>query len=262
VSARITPYEALLQPLETVAWTPIREEAAQRGTDPRRRDQFVLLGTVGATLRDVIPDEAPADAVEEYAELLYHAYQFWAFGKRLYVVPPDTLDALTASGYSIGDWDVAGPPACYVQLPAQRVWARVAADAPYEPVDGCFIVVDDTAPAPQAGVHVRALLVLGLRPERPGISLVAYRTDLDARTAAAHAEHPWREDAEPFANAIPGGERQALRAITTTSELEALVLRILHYLDRHPRRLHPREPAGDGASESASALAYTEVGPG
>lgn len=255
--ARITPYEALLQPLETVAWPPAREEAAQRGTDPRRRDQFVLLGTVGATLRDIIPDDAPADAVEEYAELLYQAFQFWSFGKRLYVLSPEALEVLAAPGYSLGTWELAGPPSCYVQFPAQRVWARVAADAPFEPVDGCFIVVDDTAPAPQAGTHLRALLVLGLRPERPGISLVAYRTDLDPRTAAAHAEHPWREDAAPFANAIPGGERQALRAITTTSELEAIVLRTLHYLDRNPARLVAREPAQPG--EGDTALPHTEV---
>jgi hypothetical protein len=257
MTARITPYEALLQPLETVAWPPIEAEAAQRGTDPRRRDQFVLLGTVGATLRDIIPDDAPADAVEEYAELLYHGFQFWAFGKRLYVLPRDTLEALAAPEYSIGEWELAGPPSCYVQFPEQRVWARVAADAPFEPVDGCFVVVDDTAPAPQSGAHLRALLVLGLRRERPGISLVAYRTDLDPHAAAAHAEHPWREDAPPFGNAIPGGERQALHAITTTSELQAIVLRILHYLDRHPGRLAAREPAESG--ERTSGLPYSEV---
>ncbi|HSJ65824.1 MAG TPA: hypothetical protein VK922_18225 [Gemmatimonadaceae bacterium] len=257
MAARITPYEALLAPLEAVAFPPMREEAEQRGSETRRRDQFVLLGAVGATLRDIVPDDAPPDALEEYAELLYHAYQFWAFGKRLYVLAPGTLEALTDPRYSIGEWIVAGPPSCYVQFPAQRVWARVSPESPFEPVDGCFIVVDDTAPAPQSGAHLRALLVLGLRPERPGISLVSYRTDLDPRAAADHAEHPWREGAEPFGNAIPGGERQALHAIATTSELEALVLRVLHYLDRHPARLVAREP--DESAEDATALPWTEV---
>jgi hypothetical protein len=144
-----------------------------------------------------------------------------------------------------------------LQFPAQRLWARVTVDAPFEPVDGCFVVVDDTAPAPDSGAHLRALLVLGLRPERPGVSLVSYRTDLDPIRAAEHADHPWREDAAPFANAIPGGERQSLLAITTTSELEGLVLRALHLLDSHPEQLVPREvPEG---SEGFTALPYIEV---
>ena len=257
MAARITPYEALLQPLETVAWPQIQDEAAARGTDTRRRDAFVLLGTVGATLRDVIPDDAPVDAVEEYAELIYHAYQFWSFGKRLYALDRSALEQLIAPEYSLGEWLLAGPPSCYVQLPAQRVWARVTADAPFEPVDGCFVVVDDTAPAPESGAHLRALLVLGLRPERPGISLVSYRTDLDPGRAAEHAEHPWREDATPFANAIPGGERQALHAITTTSELEGIVLRVLHYLDRNPERLVAHDAAA--GPDGTSALPFVEV---
>ena len=217
----------------------------------------MLLGTVGATLRDVIPDDSPPDAVDEYAELIYHAYQFWSFGKRLYALERRALEQLVASDYSLGDWLLAGPPSCYLQFPAQRLWARVTVDAPFEPVDGCFVVVDDTVPAPDSGAHLRALLVLGLRPERPGVSLVSYRTDLDPVRAAEHAEHPWREDAAPFANAIPGGERQSLHAITTTSELEGLVLRALHLLDSHPEQLVPRE-APEG-SEGFTALPYIEV---
>jgi hypothetical protein len=136
------------------------------------------------------------------------------------------------------------------------VWARVAPDAPFEPVDGCFIAVEDTATASPAGAHLRALLVLGFRPERPGISLVAHHTDLDPTAAAARADHPWREDAAPFANAIPGGERRGFHALTTTSELEAIVLRVLHELDRHSDRLHAREP---GDEHGATTLPYIEV---
>lgn len=256
MAARITPYEALLQPLETVAWPQIREEASHRGTDTRRRDEFVLLGTVGAALRDIIPDDSPADAVDEYAELLYQAYQFWSFGTRTYVLDDVVLERLVAPDYSLEGWILAAPPACYFQLPAQRVWARVSAESHFEPVDGCFVVVDDTMPAPSAGAHLRALLVLGLRPERPGISLVSYRTDLDPTSPAHLADEPWRADASPFDNAIPGGERRELHAITTTSELEALILRAFHYLDTHPERLVVHE-AQEGAE--GTALPYIEV---
>lgn len=255
MAPRLTPYEALLQPLETVAWPQIREEASSRGTDTRRRDAFVLLGTVGAALRDIVPDDAPADATAQYAELLYHAYQFWHYGTRTYVLAPDVLERLVAPDYSLGEWILAAPPACYIQLPAQRVWARVSEESPFEPVDGWFVVVDDTDPG--AGAHVRAMLVLGLRPDRPGISLVSHQADVDPASAARVADSPWRADAKPFENAIPGGERKGLHAITTTSELEALVLRAFHYLDSHPDRLIAHEARE--AAEGDTALPYIEV---
>lgn len=256
MAARITPYEALLPETDASTWPAIRAEAEQRGVDTRRRDRFVLLGTVGAFLRDLMPDDAPADAVDQYAELLYHAYHFWHFGRRLYVLTSGALDRLTSPGYSIGGWELAAPPACYVQFPAQAVWARVAPEAPFEPVDGCFIAIEDAAIVSPAGAHLRALLVLGFRPERPGVSLVPHHTDLDPTEAAARADHPWREDAAPFANAIPGGERRGFHALTTTSELEAIVLRVLHELDRHPDRLHARAP---GHERGATSLPYIEV---
>jgi hypothetical protein len=256
MATRATPYELILEPLEGSLFPAIREEAAARGSDTRRRDQFVLLGHVGAALRDIIPDDAPPDATEEYADLLYHGYQFWEFGRRLYVLDPAVADAVTAPTFEMDDWVLAGPPSCYVQLPYQRLWGRVGADAPYEPVDGCFIVVDDTEPAPDAGAHLRVQLILGLRVDRPGISLVSYRTDLDPATAAAHATRPWREDAEPFANAIPGGERRGIRTIATTSELEALAIRTLFQLDRYPKALVPHEGS---AAKGETHLPYVEV---
>ncbi|MBA3559695.1 MAG: hypothetical protein H0W30_13995, partial [Gemmatimonadaceae bacterium] len=40
-----------------------------------------------------------------------------------------------------------------------------------------------------------------------------------------------REDAEPFSNSIPGGDKKRFRTIATTSELEALVIRALKEID-------------------------------
>ncbi|HEX6534642.1 MAG TPA: hypothetical protein VF041_08590 [Gemmatimonadaceae bacterium] len=249
MTARITPYEVILEPLEQTAFTVITAEAEQRGVDARRRDQFLLLGHVGATLKEIVPDDAPPEAIDEYGELLYQGYQFWTFGRRLYVLDETVTERLTAPSYPLDDWELAAPPACYIQLPYQRVWARVAAEAAFEPVDGCFAIVDDTAPAPDAGAHLRVQLVLGFRRDRPGVSLVSYRTDLDPRTAPRHAESPWREDTHPFANAIPGGERRNLRSIVTTSELEAFVLRTFHHLDTHPLALH-LEPGSETPGET------------
>ena len=256
MTARITPYELILEPLEAEVFPAIRTEAEQRGKDARRRDQFLLLGAVGAALEEMMADDAPSEAVDEYGELLYQGYQFWSFGRRLYSFGPETTEQLTASEYSMADWILAAPPSCYLQFPYQRLWARVGADEPFEPVDGCFVVVDETAPAPDAGAHLRAQLVLGVRTDRPGVSLMSYRTDLDPNTASRLAHTPWREGTAPFTNAIPGGERKGYLTIATTSELEALVLRAFHCLDTRPRALiaHP------GSSlEGETRLPYIEV---
>jgi hypothetical protein len=256
MTSRITPYELVLEPLESTAFPAIRVEAEQRGTDTRRRDQFLLLGAVGATLKDIIPDDAPAEALDEYGELLYQGYQFWDFGRRLYVFNEAVTSLLTQPTFDVGAWELAAPPACYLQFPYQRIWARVSADAPFEPVDGCFVVVDDTVPLPESGAHLRAQLVLGFRADRPGLSLVSYRTDLDPHDAAEHANVPWREEGAAFSNALPGGERKDYKSLATTSELEALVLRALYYLDTNPLSLVAREGSmGDGETR----LAHTVV---
>jgi hypothetical protein len=258
-SARITPYELILEPLESSIFPAIRTEAEQRGKDARRRDQFLLLGTVAAALGEMMAEDAPSDAVDEYGELLYQSFQFWSFGRRLYFFDTDVSDRITVSDYPIDGWILAAPPACYLQFPYQRLWARVGADQPFEPVDGCFVVVGDTAPAPQAGAHLRAQLVLGVRTDRPGVSLMSYRTDLDPYSVSRLARTPWREEGEPFSNAIPGGERMGYRTLATTSELEALVLRAFHYLDTHPRSLisHP-----GSSKDGETRLPWIEVRPG
>jgi hypothetical protein len=256
VTARITPYELVLEPLEITAFPAIRAEAQERGRDTRRRDQFVLLGHVGATLKEIVPDDAPPDSLEEFAELLYHGFQFWSFGRRLYTFDPEVMDLLTGPHVNLEDWRLGGCPSCYLQLPAQRIWARVSVDAPYEPADGIFVVLDDTEPAPETGVHLRAQLVLGLRSDRAGLSLVSYRTDLDPRSAPMLADHPWRENDAPFASLIPGDDRRAHRTLATTSELQALVIRALHHIDRNTDRLIAESGS---AEEGESKLPHLRV---
>jgi hypothetical protein len=256
MSARLTPYELVLEPLEATAFPAIRAEAAQRATETRRRDQFVLLGQVGVTLKDIVPDDAPPDALEEYAELLFHGFQFWSFGRRLYVFDDAATARLTAPSFDLRGWELAAPPAAYLQLPYQRVWARIESDAPYEPVDGVFVMVDETEPAPDAGAHLRMQLVLGLRRDRPGVSLISYRTDLDPRGGVTRAVHPTRADGAAFANVIPGGERMNYRTLVTTGELEALVIRALYILDRESSRL---EQHFASATEGDSSLDHVLV---
>ncbi len=249
MTTRITPYEVILGSLESTVFPAIQIEGEQRGVDVRRRDQFVLLGHVGAVLREIVSDEAPPESLEEYSELLYHGFQFWVSGRRLYAFDEDVTAVLTSRSYDFGGWELAAPPACYLQFPNQRLWARVAADAPWEPVDGCTVVVDETEAAPDSGAHMRVQVSLGFRLDRPGLSLISYRTDLEPTQAATFGELPWREDGDAFASTIPGGDRSGLRTLATTSELQALVLRALHWLDRRHATLSPA-PAGTAQDET------------
>jgi hypothetical protein len=256
VPARLTPYELILEPLERADFPAIRAEGEQRGSDVHRRDQFLLLGHAGATLDEIVPEEADPESLDEYGELLYQGYQFWAFGRRLYSFEESVAMQLTEPEYDLGDWVFAAPPASYLQFPYQRFWARVSADAPYEPLDGVFVVAANTEERADSGVHLRVQMVLGLRSDRPGVSLVSYRDDLDPTTVAARAVRPWRAEGVAYANAIPGGERMGYRTLATTSELEALVIRAFHYLDTHPDRV---ERVTEDAGEHATHLPYVRV---
>jgi hypothetical protein len=201
----------------------------------------------------MLPDDAPAGAVDQAAELLWQGWRFWDTGSRLYVFGAPITERLVAPDYGVGEWRFAAPPACYLQFPYQRLWARVNDAAAFEPLDGIFLssltLDDDTHEA-------RLLAVLGLRPERPGASLVAHQARFRDEDAASHAGHPWRPGAEPFANAIPGGERQGYHTIVTADELEALALRALSYLDTHP---HALRAAAGSATGDESHLAHVEV---
>ncbi|MBK5189009.1 MAG: hypothetical protein JJD97_12260 [Gemmatimonadaceae bacterium] len=246
--ARLTPYELILEPLERDAFPAIRAEGEQRGSDVHRRDQFLLLGHAGAALDEMVSEDADPASLDEYGELLYQGFQFWSYGRRLYSFEDSATSLVTDADYAIGDWILAGPPACYLQFPYQRLWARVSASAQYEPLDGIFAVAAETESKVDSGTHLRMQMVLGLRPDRPGVSLVSYRDDLDPAKVAARAEHPWRADGAPYANLIPGGERMGYRTLATRSELEALVIRSFHYLDTHLDRLEKVAPIAGAES--------------
>ena len=256
--ARVTPYELILEPLEHDAFPEIRAEAEQRGRDALRHDDFLLLGLVGATLSSMIADDAPPEAVDQYGELLWQGYRFWAAGRRFYAFGDAVTSTLIASRYDMAGWQLAAPPSCYLQFPNQRLWTRVALDAPFEPVDGCFVTADETMADGQTLVDLRILLVLGVRPERPGVSLVIEHFEIAPRDAEERAAAAWRAGEDAFSGSLPGGEKRGLRTLSTRGELEALVLRSLHTLDTRARLLIAH-PAQQSAPAGTSRLAHVEV---
>ena len=255
---RATPYELILEPLEHDAFPEIRAEAEQRGRDALGHDDFLLLGLVGATLSSMIADDSPPEAVDQYGDLLWQGYRFWAAGRRLYAFGDAVTSKLLAPRYDMVGWLLAAPPSCYLQFPNQRLWTRVAQDAPFEPVDGCFVTADETTIDARAVVDLRILLVLGLRPERPGVSLVIEHFEIAPSEAEERAAAPWQAGEDAFSTSLPGGEKRGLRTLSTQGELETLVLRSLHTLDTRAKLLvaHPAQPS---APAGTSRLAYVEV---
>ena len=119
--ARLTPYELILEPLERDDFPAIRAEGEQRGSDVHRRDQFLLLGHAGAALDEMVAEDADPASLDEYGELLYLGFQFWSYGRRIYYFDDAVTSRLTEPAYPIGDWIFAGPPACYLQFPYQKL---------------------------------------------------------------------------------------------------------------------------------------------
>jgi hypothetical protein len=195
----------------------------------------------------MLPDDADAGALAQAAELLWQGWRSWDAGTRLYVILEDAAARVISPDYRAAGWRFAAPPACYVQLPYQRFWARVSEASAYEPVDGCFLSVRESGP----GAHeLSVLAVLGLRRERPGVSLIVLRDTIADADVRARLDEPWREGAAPFANAIPGGELMGYQTVASASELEALVLRVLRELDVNSPSL-VAAPGTSGEGESA-----------
>ena len=194
----------------------------------------------------MLAPDAGADALAQASELLWQAWRFVRTGARLYVVSGDAAERLTVPEVDAGAWRFAAPPACYVQLPYQRLWARVSEQAAYEPIDGWF----GAARVLASGAHeIRLLAVLGLREERPGVSLLPHAVTLSDADAGARLARPWRAEGAPFANAITGGERMGYGTLATVGELEALALRTWRALDVGARALERHE----GATERTGA---------
>lgn len=250
--ARATPYELAFMEgdFESRVFPAIEQEARGRNEDPARRERFVFLATGGDAIRDIIPPEAPAETLEEYRALFYHAFNFWRGGRRLYVVDPPVARYLVEAAPRLGDWQFSMPhPALYVQLPPNLFWASIGTDVPPEPVDGFFVTF--AADRDALGVpfgDVQVLMVLGIRRDRPGFSVIPFDTEVGPGIPPPWEGEPGRDDGPDFASALPGGDMAGLYSILTTAEALKLVARILWYVDTHPEDV-VTEPASERRDE-------------
>ena len=241
-SARLTPYEIAFMDgdFESRVFPRIQDEADIRGEDAARRERFVFLGSAGDSVRDIIPPHAPPEMLEEYRALFYHAFNFWRFGRRLYVLDAALARYLVEGAPALEDWEFAAPyDSLYLQLPTNLFWASIGTDVPPEPVDGFFVTVSrarDPLGVPFSDVQV--LMVLGIHRLRAGFSVVPFETEVGDGIPPVWTE-PGRDQGADFENVLPGGEISGLYSILTTAEGLKLVARALWYVESHAEDVTP-----------------------
>lgn len=242
--ARVTPYELTFPDLAYAEerLDAIEEEARARDeedalTDPGR---FVMLAETGRTLREIRGQDEDAALIQQYGVLLYHAYHFRRSGRPVYLLGTHAARYLVEAGPEPGEWQPAVPhPGAYVQLPRHLFWATVREDGPAEALDGFFWS------RPEGG-DLSVLVVLGIRADRPGLSVVPLPT-LSLEGAAEWSTVQVREEGDDFETTLPGGELDRLYSVETAGEVLKLVARVLWYMDTAPGAVGKEEPgAGDG----------------
>jgi hypothetical protein len=221
---RATPFALAFGEIEP-RFPAVAEALQQDGATATDRDRFVLLEPVGRLLREIVPEDAGADALEAHVLLLHHAYLFWVAEQHVYPISDQALRR------AVGEKRITTrlPHAAqYLQLPELRVWGAPNEASPPEPLDGMF--VSETASAGEIAV----LSIFGMRPDRPGFSAVGLegRADPDDPAAGEIEIAAARDDrSAPFAPTLAGGTAAGLYSVANAGELLLLTCRLLTLLD-------------------------------
>jgi hypothetical protein len=219
--ARLTPYEVGIPGREFADenFRTIREEAESRGVDDTDPGAFIMLGQVGRVLREIQGEEdRGGEAVQRFGSFLFHAYHFHRAGEPLILMQTDVARYLVEGSPAPEGWAGQLPePAGYLQLPRHLFWSRQGAGEaasegadPAEPVDGIFW-------ARSVGDTVSLLVAMGVRGDRPGISVVAL-PPLPLGQAPLWTGEPVREEGRDFETTLPGGDLDRLYSVETLGE--------------------------------------------
>jgi hypothetical protein len=238
----VAPYDLVFGAgsIDDRLFPPIQGEAEARGGALDDPDRFLFLAGVGRLLQAIAgppeagesePAERPSEqpgqqrggqAFRQHGRLLYHAFHYWRAGKVALEMDEARVRRLLDREAPVGPGRLVTPaPAGYIRLPRNLVWAAPAPGLRPEPADGFFWM----AAAPM--LHL--LLVLGVRPDRPGFSVVAATGELPA--AGHWADADARPGGRDFATTLPGGELDRLYSLETETELLKLASLCFHDLD-------------------------------
>jgi len=251
--ARVTPYELGIPGREFAdrVFAAIAEEVESRGVDATDPGAFFQLGEVGRALREIQGEERGGDAIERFAAFLFHAWHFHRTGEVLLLLGTDAARAAVAgAGAAVASapapgtasgaddeplrWEGTLPAeAGYLQLPRHLFWSHPEADGPAEPIDGFFWVR-------AAGETLSLLVAMGVRGDRPGISVVEL-PPVPVAEATLWVAGGAREGGEDFATTLPGGELDHLYSIVTLGEVLTLAGRVFGTLHAAPEQLGPEE---------------------
>jgi len=250
--ARATPFEvAFPDPdgLSALA-VAVAEETAARGVDPAGLGAFVTLGAVGAFVNEIRAHDDDPTAVHRYAALVYHALHFQREACPVYV-----LDAALAR-YLV-ESEPAGEPRTptrsgYLQLPQHMFWvgASVEGGSP-ESLDGFFWTV--------AADALHTLAVVGLRPGRPGFSVLPL-PEAPLGDAEEWVSARGRTEGEDFRSDLPGRDLDGLYGVETAGEVLKLLARFFAYVDAVPEATLDHGAAdGEAGGPAPSGLPYSRV---
>ncbi len=254
--ARVTPFELLL-PEEGFAdqrFPLIREEAEEREADISDPERFALLSQVGAVLREIRGEDDPPQLIQQYGVLLFHAFHFWQEGHPFFLLKTGVVRYLVGAGPKAGDWALSLPgPAGYVQLPQHLFWVPGGEDAPPESLDGFFW-------SAAGGEKLSLLVVMGIRKDRPGLSVVPLPT-LPLSAAGEWAAMQVRPEGQDFHSSLPGAELENLYSLEAGAEAVKLATRVFWYLDVFPASVAEgvRGPE-DGDGPQPSRLGFRRIG--
>jgi hypothetical protein len=202
---RSTPFELVFGSLADERFTKIRAALAAAGTDPSDRDAFLMLPEVLSLIREIRPDDGVGEGIDQLVALVHHAYLLWDSGLLTLAISDQQLDGLLESVPPALPNSGGVPRAYYAQFPERRIWAELIEGQSPEPMDGSFV-------HPAAGGELRTLGIFGLRPDRPGFSVV--------ESFGRRPEDVARPDGSSlFAPVLAGGSKAGLHSLISADEL-------------------------------------------
>lgn len=236
--ARYTPYELSLpgRDFADEQFDAIARELESRGIRTAEPAAFVMIRAAHEALEAIGGVATEAELAREHAVLLYHAFHFHRAGEPLYLLGIHAARYLVEVEADPKAAPSPPEPAGYLQLPRHLFWAQPLEGRPPEAVDGLFWCTPGED-------RLSVLLVVGMRGDRPGLSVVAV-PPVPLADAALWATEKTRAAGDDFAGTLPGAELDRLYSLETAGEVLKLVARTFWYLEENPRMVRAEKGMG------------------